>query len=42
MSDKIILPAKIPLNDMSWQGIRTVCKAGKASEYPRPGGCHLL
>ena len=37
MSDKIILPSKIPLNDMSWQGIRTVCKAGKASEYWKVG-----
>lgn len=35
--NNIILPAKMPLNDMSWQGIQTVAKAGKASEYWKPG-----
>lgn len=36
MSDTI-LPARMPLNDMSWQGIKTVALAGKASEYWKPG-----
>lgn len=35
--NNVILPRKMPLDDMSWQGIRTVADAGMAREYWRPG-----
>ena len=33
----VMLPAKMPLNEVSWQGIQAVAHAGKASEYWKPG-----
>lgn len=33
----ISLPAKMPLNVMSWQGIKDVALAGKAADYWKPG-----
>ena len=33
----VMLPTKMPLNEVSWQGIQTVARAGKASEYWKPG-----
>ena len=33
----IILPEKMPLNDMSWKGIQAVARSGKAGEYWQPG-----
>ena len=35
--DNIILPAKMPLNDLSWKGVQAVIKAGKAKEYLKHG-----
>ena len=33
----IVLPAKMPLNDLSWKGIQAVARSGKAGEYWQPG-----
>ena len=37
MLDNIVLPGKVSLNDMSWQGIKSIAAAGKAAEYWKPG-----
>ena len=37
MKEKSTLPPKVPLNDMSWQGIQTVAKSGRARDYWKEG-----
>ena len=37
MSTGIALPARMPLNDMSWQGIKAVARAGMARDYWKVG-----